>query len=61
MLHGANDPRVPVSEAEQIVEEASAHVPTQKLIFDDEGHGFSKRENRIDAYRTIVDFLETHV
>jgi len=61
VLHGANDPRVPVGEAEQIVEEASEHVPTRKLIFEDEGHGFSKLENRIEAYRAIVEFLREHV
>jgi len=61
VLHGANDPRVPVGEAEQIVEEASEHVPTRKLIFEDEGHGFSKLENRIEAYRAIVEFLHEHV
>ncbi|SFH61597.1 Dipeptidyl aminopeptidase/acylaminoacyl peptidase [Halorubrum aquaticum] len=62
VLHGANDPRVPVSEAERIVEEASERdVPVRKLIFEDEGHGFSKLENRIEAYRAIVEFLEEHV
>jgi len=62
VLHGANDPRVPVGEAEQIAEEAADQgVPVRKLIFEDEGHGLSKRENRIEAYRDIVDFLEEHV
>ena len=61
VLHGANDPRVPVGEAEQIVEEASEHVPTRKLIFDDEGHGFTKLGNRIEAYRAIVEFLDERV
>ncbi|ELZ59295.1 MULTISPECIES: S9 family peptidase [Halorubrum] len=62
VLHGENDPRVPVSEAEQIVEKAREQgVPVRKLIFDDEGHGFSKLENRIEAYRGIVDFLAEHV
>ena len=62
VLHGENDPRVPVSEAEQIVEEARDHgVPVSKLIFDDEGHGFSKLENRIEAYGAIADFLDEHV
>ncbi|MFB6300334.1 MAG: prolyl oligopeptidase family serine peptidase [Halobacteriales archaeon] len=61
VLHGANDPRVPVGEAEQIVEKASEHVPVEKVIFDDEGHGFSKLENRIEAYRRIVGFLDEHV
>mgnify|MGYP000002190553 FL=1 len=61
VMHGANDPRVPVDEAEQIADEVSEHAPVEKLIFDDEGHGFSKRENRIEAYTTMVDFLNEHV
>ncbi|MFB6270488.1 MAG: alpha/beta hydrolase family protein, partial [Halobacterium sp.] len=61
VLHGANDPRVPVEEAEQIVAEASEHVPTEKLIFEDEGHGFTKLENKITAYSAVVDFLDEHV
>jgi len=61
VLHGENDPRVPVGEAEQIAEEAAEHVPVEKLVFDDEGHGFSKLENRITAYRKTVEFLNEHV
>ncbi|QLD88739.1 S9 family peptidase [Natronomonas salina] len=62
VLHGANDPRVPVGEAEQIAEEADGQgVPVRKLIFDDEGHGLSKRENRIEAYTEIVEFLDERV
>ncbi|RZV11437.1 dipeptidyl aminopeptidase/acylaminoacyl peptidase [Natrinema hispanicum] len=62
VLHGENDPRVPVGEAEQIVEEVREHgVPVRKLIFDDEGHGFSKLANRIEAYSEIADFLDEHV
>jgi dipeptidyl aminopeptidase/acylaminoacyl peptidase len=62
VLHGENDPRVPVGEAEQIVEQAEAQgVPVRKLIFEDEGHGFSKLENRIEAYSAIAEFLDEHV
>jgi dipeptidyl aminopeptidase/acylaminoacyl peptidase len=62
VLHGANDPRVPVSEAHQLVERAREQgVPVRELVFDDEGHGFSKLENRIRAYTEIVDFLREHV
>ncbi|WP_440770678.1 S9 family peptidase [Natronorubrum sp. DTA28] len=62
VLHGANDPRVPVGEAEQIAEKAAEQgVPVRKLIFDDEGHGFSKLENRIEAYSAIAEFLDEHV
>ncbi|ELY66041.1 alpha/beta hydrolase family protein [Natronococcus jeotgali] len=62
VLHGENDPRVPVGEAEQIAEKAKAQgVPVRKLLFEDEGHGFSKLENRIEAYSAIADFLDEHV
>ena len=61
VLHGENDPRVPVGEAAQIAEEASEHVPVETLIFPDEGHGFTKLENRIEAYTRIADFLDEHV
>ena len=62
VLHGANDPRVPVGEAEQIAEEAREQgVPVEKLIFDDEGHGISKLENQIEAYSAVVEFLDEHV
>ncbi|UPV73409.1 S9 family peptidase [Halorussus limi] len=62
VLHGANDPRVPVGEAEQIAETAADQgVPVEKLVFEDEGHGFSKLENRIEAYTTVADFLDEHV
>ena len=61
VLHGANDPRVPVSEARQLVEAASDHVPVRELVFEDEGHGLSKLENRVEAYSAIVAFLDEHV
>ncbi|MEM4780264.1 MAG: S9 family peptidase [Halalkalicoccus sp.] len=61
VLHGANDPRVPVGEAEQIAERAAEHVPVETLIFEDEGHGFTKLENRIEAYTRIAEFLKEYV
>ena len=62
VLHGANDPRVPLGEAEQIAQQAREQgVPVEKMVFDDEGHGISKRENRIEAYTAVVEFLDEHV
>ncbi|MEZ3144571.1 prolyl oligopeptidase family serine peptidase [Halobaculum sp. MBLA0143] len=62
VLHGENDPRVPVGEAEQIVEELRGRgVPVRKLIFEDEGHGIGKLDNRIEAYRSVVEFLAEYV
>jgi len=59
VLHGANDPRVPLSEAEQLVARLAAlgrHA--ELLVFDDEGHGIKKLKNRRVAYPAIVRFLE---
>jgi dipeptidyl aminopeptidase/acylaminoacyl peptidase len=62
VVHGANDPRVPVEEAAQIADAvAEAGPPVEKLIFEDEGHGLSKLENRVEAYTSMVAFLDEHV
>ncbi len=62
VIHGANDPRVPVGEAEQIVAALEARgLAVEFLRFDDEGHGISRHENRIYAYGRMVRFLATHL
>jgi dipeptidyl aminopeptidase/acylaminoacyl peptidase len=62
VLHGENDPRVPVGEARQVAQKAEeAGVPVETLFFADEGHGFTKLENRIEAYTRVADFLDEHV
>jgi dipeptidyl aminopeptidase/acylaminoacyl peptidase len=62
VVHGANDPRVPVGEAEQIVAALRARtVPVEYLRFEDEGHGLIKRANRVKAYPEIARFLDTYV
>ncbi|GAB3682719.1 S9 family peptidase [Salinarchaeum chitinilyticum] len=62
VAHGANDPRVPLGEAEQVAEAAREQgVPVELLVFDDEGHGFSKLENRIESTERIAAFLDEHV
>jgi len=60
--HGANDPRVPVSEAEQIAEAVEERgVPVETCIFDDEGHHTTDRDNRIEEFERISAFLNEHV
>lgn len=60
--HGANDPRVPVTEAEQIAEAVEARgVPVETCIFEDEGHHTTDRENRIEEFEQISAFLDDHV
>ena len=63
IIHGANDPRVPVGEAELIYEKLMGRFkddPSRqpvKLIYGDEGHGLAKLENQIDAYGKTAEFL----
>jgi dipeptidyl aminopeptidase/acylaminoacyl peptidase len=58
VIHGANDPRVPLSEAEQVVAAVRANgVECQLLVYPDEGHGLAKRANQLDAYPQVLDFL----
>lgn len=62
VIHGANDPRVPISEAEQIVASLRERNRTvDYLRFEDEGHGIAKYGNRIVAYEAIAAFLEKHL
>ena len=58
VIHGANDPRVPLSEAEQVTAALQAKgVPCELRVYHDEGHGLAKRENRLDAYPAAMAFL----
>ena len=62
VLQGANDPRVLQVESDDIVEAARANgVPVEYVVFDDEGHGFLKKENRAEGYRKIREFLDQHL
>ncbi len=62
VIHGANDPRVPVSEAEQIVAALRARdVPVEYLRYENEGHGLVRLANRLDAYPRVAAFLARHL
>jgi dipeptidyl aminopeptidase/acylaminoacyl peptidase len=59
VIHGANDPRVPLSEAEQLVASLRRRdVPCELLVYADEGHGLARLANRLDAYPRAVAFLD---
>ncbi|MGP4109198.1 alpha/beta fold hydrolase [Virgibacillus sp. L01] len=61
VIQGAKDPRVVKEESDNIVaklEEAGRDV--EYLVLEDEGHGFSKKENEIKVYNRMLDFLEKH-
>ena len=62
VIQGANDPRVLKIESDEIVAAARANgVEVEYIVFDDEGHGFTKKENESVAYRSIVEFLDAHL
>ncbi len=62
LLAGGHDPRCPKTETEQVVEAIKKKGGTVDYkIYDNEGHGFSKVENQIDAYQRVAQFLKAHV
>jgi len=62
ILAGAHDPRCPKTEAQQVADAIKKHGGTAVLkIYENEGHGFSKVENQIDAYQRAADFLRVRV
>lgn len=62
VLQGANDPRVIRPESDEIVDAIKKkNGIVEYVIFDNEGHGFTKKANEIRAYKAILDFLDKHL
>jgi dipeptidyl aminopeptidase/acylaminoacyl peptidase len=62
VIQGANDPRVPRAESDQIVARLRARgVEVQYEVFPDEGHGFTRRDNQAKAYSDAGEFLIKHL
>ena len=62
VIQGANDPRVIQAESDDIVEEVRKNgVPCEYLLYSDEGHGFSKKENKQSAFKAVFNFLENYL
>jgi len=62
VLQGAQDPRVLQVESDEIVAGVRANgVPVEYVLFEDEGHGFVKKENQIEAYSSILKFLDIYL
>ncbi len=62
IAQGANDPRVKQAEAEQIVAAMQEKgIDHEYLLFEDEGHGFARPENRLKFYAAAEDFLAKHL
>jgi len=59
---GANDPRVPKSECDQLVVALrERRVPVEYMVKDNEGHSLARRENQIEFYARVALFLEKHI
>ncbi|WOK07927.1 prolyl oligopeptidase family serine peptidase [Imperialibacter roseus] len=62
VLQGANDVRVLPVESDEIVAGVKANgVPVEYVVFDDEGHGFRKKENEIEGYGKVLVFLDKYL
>jgi dipeptidyl aminopeptidase/acylaminoacyl peptidase len=62
ILQGANDPRVLQAESDDMVAAIREHGGTvEYVVFDDEGHGFTKNANRVRGWDAILSFLDTHL
>lgn len=59
---GANDPRVKITESDQIVAAMSRKgLPVEYLVFQDEGHGFVRPENRMAFFAAVEIFLAQYL
>lgn len=62
VLQGAQDPRVLQVESDEIVAGVRKNgVPVEYVLFEDEGHGFVKKENQIEAYGKVKLFLDKYL
>ena len=62
VLQGSQDPRVLQVESDEIVAGVRKNgVPVEYVLFEDEGHGFLKKENQIEGYSKILEFLDTYL
>src|SRR5204862_6894606 len=62
LLAGGNDPRCPKSEAQQVADVIKKCGGTVEFkICENEGHGFARLENQIDAYNRVAEFLKKYL
>ncbi len=62
VLQGSRDPRVLQVESDEIVAGVRRNgVPVEYVLFEDEGHGFLKKENQIEGYSKILEFLDSYL
>ena len=62
LLAGGHDPRCPHTEAQQVVDAIKKRGGVVEYkVYENEGHGFARVENQIDAYKRVAEFIKAHV
>jgi dipeptidyl aminopeptidase/acylaminoacyl peptidase len=62
VLQGANDARVLKVESDEIVAASKKKgVPVEYIVFEDEGHGFVKKQNETKGYGAVLSFLDRYL
>lgn len=62
VIQGAQDPRVPQNEADQVIDQLRTKgIEAQYNLYTDEGHGFTNRTNELNAFTNIATFLTNHL
>ncbi|QYJ78565.1 alpha/beta hydrolase family protein [Shewanella acanthi] len=62
LIHGGDDKRVPISQLESLEKALKAHnYPYQKMVMDNEGHGFYNDNHRAEYYDQMLSFLKTNL
>jgi dipeptidyl aminopeptidase/acylaminoacyl peptidase len=62
VLHGAKDTRVPINQAEALIDAfEDRDVPFEATLYEEEGHGFRNAENRRDAVERTRQWFDTHL
>ncbi|WP_202081147.1 S9 family peptidase [Caldalkalibacillus salinus] len=62
VIQGAKDPRVVKAESDKVVEALNKNgTAISYMVLEDEGHGFSKKENEMKVYRAVLDFFDQFI
>jgi dipeptidyl aminopeptidase/acylaminoacyl peptidase len=62
VIQGAMDPRVVKAESDQIVAALKKNgADVEYIVLEDEGHGFSKKENEMKVYRAVMEFFDRFI
>ena len=62
VVHGVNDPRVPIQESEQMVKKLmKRNHPVTFIRIEDEGHALEKEKNKLFVYSSAADFLDKYM